>query len=103
MRARRSSRRSIQTTPRPTTHLQDGKAWAAAARTINGLAQMRTSEIWGRAVAGNETTTILAFYEGTGVDSAGRRIEEIWGWSNLELELSHDYIQWVDRARERPG
>jgi Opioid growth factor receptor (OGFr) conserved region len=37
---------------------------------------------------------VVAFYSG-GVDDRGRRIEEIWRWSDLELERVHDYIQWL--------
>ena len=37
---------------------------------------------------------VVAFYSGD-VDDSGRTLEEIWTWSDDELELVHDYIQWV--------
>jgi len=37
---------------------------------------------------------VVAFYSGD-VDDSGRTLEEIWTWSDEELELVHDYIQWV--------
>lgn len=38
---------------------------------------------------------VVRFYLGTGTDARGRRIEEIWGWDDVELERVHDYIQWL--------
>jgi hypothetical protein len=37
---------------------------------------------------------IVAFYSGD-LDDSGRTLEQIWMWSDDELELVHDYIQWV--------
>ena len=37
---------------------------------------------------------IVAFYSG-GLDDAGRTLDEILGWSDDDLELMHDYIQWL--------
>ena len=37
---------------------------------------------------------ILDFYRG-GRDSEGRTLQEIWAWSDDELEEVHDYIQWL--------
>jgi hypothetical protein len=37
---------------------------------------------------------VVAFYSG-GKDDRGRTLEEIWTWSDEELEQVHDYIQWV--------
>lgn len=37
---------------------------------------------------------LVAFYDGSGgQDSRGRTLEEILGWDDNHLELSHDYIQ----------
>lgn len=44
---------------------------------------------------------IVAFYLGKATDSEGRRLDQIWGWSNRELEWTHDYIQWLFPLRER--
>jgi hypothetical protein len=38
---------------------------------------------------------LTQFYLGNGVDSEGRRIDEIWQWDDDELEAVHDYIQWL--------
>lgn len=38
---------------------------------------------------------LTQFYLGEGVDSEGRRIDEIWAWDDDELEAVHDYIQWL--------
>lgn len=40
------------------------------------------------------TDRVVAFYSGD-VDDSGRTLEEIWAWSDEELELVHDYIQWM--------
>jgi Opioid growth factor receptor (OGFr) conserved region len=37
---------------------------------------------------------VVAFYSGS-ADDRGRRLEEIWRWSDQELERVHDYIQWL--------
>jgi hypothetical protein len=37
---------------------------------------------------------IVAFYSG-GEDDRGRTLEEILEWSDHQLEVHHDYIQWV--------
>jgi Opioid growth factor receptor (OGFr) conserved region len=37
---------------------------------------------------------IVTFYSG-GLDDAGRTLDEILAWSDDELELMHDYIQWI--------
>ena len=44
---------------------------------------------------------LLAFYAGSGKDAAGRRIDDIWQFSNAELENNHDYIQWLFPLTER--
>jgi hypothetical protein len=43
----------------------------------------------------------VAFYLGKSTDSEGRRLDQIWGWNNRELEWTHDYIQWLFPLRER--
>jgi len=44
---------------------------------------------------------IVTFYLGKSADSEGRRLDQIWGWNNRELEWTHDYIQWLFPLRER--
>lgn len=41
------------------------------------------------------TERLLTFYQGQNPDSEGRMIEQIWSWDNNQLELTHDYIQWL--------
>jgi hypothetical protein len=38
---------------------------------------------------------LIEFYRGDGVDSEGRRLEEILAWDYIDLELVHDFIQWL--------
>ena len=44
---------------------------------------------------------LLEFYNGTGSDNRGRRIEDVWRFSHDELEDIHDYIQWLFPLAER--
>ena len=44
---------------------------------------------------------LIEFYSGTGKDASGRRLEDIWRFSNEELEDNHDYIQWLFPLTER--
>lgn len=36
-----------------------------------------------------------AYLTGTGVDSRGRSVQDVLGFSNRQLEDIHDYIQWL--------
>jgi hypothetical protein len=38
---------------------------------------------------------LLDFYRGQGTDSEGRRLAELWAWDDEELEIVHDFIQWL--------
>lgn len=38
---------------------------------------------------------ITAFYCHEGTDHKGRTLKQIWNFSDLELEKTHDYIQWL--------
>lgn len=40
-------------------------------------------------------SAIIEFLKGTGKDNQGRTLNEILGWSDTELEHSHDTIQWL--------
>jgi len=44
---------------------------------------------------------LLEFYNGTGSDDRGRRIEDVWRYTHDELEDIHDYIQWLFPLTER--
>ena len=43
---------------------------------------------------------LMAFYRG-GRDDRGRRLEDVLGWDHHQLELVHDYIQWMFPLTER--
>jgi len=38
---------------------------------------------------------ITEFYKGTGKDAEGRSLEDIWAFSDDEMEFHHDFIQWM--------
>ena len=38
---------------------------------------------------------LIDFYRGQGTDSEGRKIAEVWAYSDEQLEDVHDYIQWL--------
>ena len=35
------------------------------------------------------------FYLGEGTDTVGRKLEEVWGFTNDALEAGHNYVQWL--------
>jgi hypothetical protein len=43
----------------------------------------------------NRSKQLIAFYTENGADHAGRIWEDIYGFSDEELESTHDYIQWL--------
>lgn len=38
---------------------------------------------------------ILPYYLGKGTDHRGRRIDDVWGFTDQQLEETHDFIQWL--------
>jgi hypothetical protein len=42
-----------------------------------------------------DSEAIIRFYSGISTDACGRRLEEIWKWDHVRLEVVHDYIQWL--------
>ncbi len=40
------------------------------------------------------------FYRGTGTDSEGRMLADLWAFTDRELEAYHDFIQWMFPLRE---
>lgn len=38
---------------------------------------------------------IVEFYRGTGEDSEGRTLADLWALSDDEMEFHHDFIQWM--------
>jgi len=43
---------------------------------------------------------LLDFYHGTGTDTEGRTLADIWAYSDHELEMIHDFIQWLFPLKE---
>jgi hypothetical protein len=40
-------------------------------------------------------TPLINFYRGSGRDSEGRTLDEILRWDYIQLELVHDFVQWL--------
>src|SRR5579872_6353403 len=38
---------------------------------------------------------LVDFYRGEGTDAEGRLLTEMWTWSDEDLEITHDFIQWM--------
>lgn len=38
---------------------------------------------------------ITNFLKGTGKDKQGRTLQDIWNFSDEQLESTHNYIQWL--------
>jgi Opioid growth factor receptor (OGFr) conserved region len=55
---------------------------------------------WSEAVS-DPSRELVSFYSDTGPDNRGRFLREIQNWSDDELELTHDYIQWLFPLAER--
>ena len=45
----------------------------------------------------------LLFLERQGIDHAGRTLPQIWYFNDLEIENTHDFIQWVFPLSEASG
>lgn len=43
---------------------------------------------------------IVDFYRGSATDIEGRMLSEMWKWSDEDLEIMHDFIQWMFPLRE---
>jgi hypothetical protein len=56
-----------------------------------------------RIVDASEDLALLSFYRGDAPDWNGRRLEEIWSWTDQRLEAVHDYIQWMFPLSVRSG
>jgi Opioid growth factor receptor (OGFr) conserved region len=52
-------------------------------------------------VSERQDDQIVRFYRGAGRDGAGRTIDEVWAFSAVRLELTHDFIQWLFPTRDR--
>lgn len=47
---------------------------------------------------------VLAFLEKRGADYGGRVLDEIWSFNDIQIETTHDFIQWIfPLPKERAG
>ncbi len=46
-----------------------------------------------------ESSPLVKYYAGDGVDGAGRNISRVLSWSDDEFESCHDHIQWLFPTR----
>lgn len=44
---------------------------------------------------------LVAFYLGMGTDDRGRMIDDMLSWNDEQLEIVHDYIQWLFPLKEK--
>lgn len=49
------------------------------------------------------TSRLVAFVEGSGTDSQGRRLSDVWQFDDDAIDLTHDFIQWMFPLREASG
>lgn len=49
------------------------------------------------------TSRLVVFLEGSGADSQGRRLSDVWQFDDDEIEHTHDFIQWMFPLREVSG
>ena len=38
---------------------------------------------------------LVEFYRGAAPDSEGRRLADLWVYSDVKMEYVHDFIQWM--------
>lgn len=43
---------------------------------------------------------IVEFYRGTGEDSEGRKLADVWAFGDDDMEFHHDFIQWMFPLKE---
>lgn len=49
------------------------------------------------------TSRLVAFLEGSGTDSQGRGLSDIWQFDDDAIDFTHDFIQWMFPLREASG
>jgi hypothetical protein len=49
---------------------------------------------------GDAMSQLTEFYQGTGLDTEGRTLAQIWAFSDEAMEDDHDFIQWLFPLRE---
>lgn len=61
----------------------------------------RASKIRSLMKRSNEGTRVVAFYDGSGTDHAGRTLKDVLSFDDDRLEWTHDFIQWLFPLKER--
>ena len=46
------------------------------------------------------TSSLVAFLEGSGTDSQGRRLSDVLQFDDDEIDHTHDFIQWMFPLKE---
>ena len=49
------------------------------------------------------TSRLVAFLEGSGTDSQGRGLSDIWQFDDDTIDFTHDFIHWMFPLREASG
>ena len=49
------------------------------------------------------TSRLVTFLEGSGTDSQGRRLSDVWQFDDDAIDFTHDFIQWMFPLREASG
>lgn len=47
-----------------------------------------------------ESQKLINYLKGTGTDSKGRTIQDVWNFTDEQLEETHNYIQWLFPLKE---
>ena len=49
------------------------------------------------------TSRLVAFLEGSGTDSQGRDLSDVWQFDDDTIDFTHDFIQWMFPLYEASG
>ncbi len=79
---------------RGTSYTQPSSAW----QVVSVAYSHKMNELPSPRAGSARTDVIVGFYSGEKPDCRGRYIEEVWSFSDHQLENVHDYIQWLFRS-----
>jgi hypothetical protein len=54
-------------------------------------------------MSGRVESGLVSFYRGERSDAENRLLQQLWGWTDEDLEEVHDYIQWLFPLPEPSG